>query len=99
MSEDKLLWKIQKYLLTKGFNANANQIKVIRLLMDGELTKTEIARRTKLSKNTIYQMLNKFEAQGFLKKNRDWSDLRGEPITIADDFVDKINENLPIMFE
>jgi hypothetical protein len=64
MSEDKLLWKIQKYLLTKGFNANANQIK-----------------------------------QGFLKKNRDWSDLRGEPITIADDFVDKINENLPIMFE
>lgn len=72
-----------------GFKGTNNQIKVVKLLLTEEITKTMVAKKVKVANNTISYMLGRFDANGMLEFRPNLNDMRGDLVTLSDNFIRK----------
>jgi DNA-binding MarR family transcriptional regulator len=82
--------RLREVLISLNFKATPNQMRVVRLLMEKPTTKTKVAEEVKVSKNTVFYMLEKFESCGMLKYEPNFDDMRSQFVTLSKDFRNKI---------
>lgn len=78
------------------FKATRLQMRTVRLLYTEPTTKTKLANKLKVERTTIHYILAKFEDKGMLNFSPNLQDMRGELVTLSENFIKKLTHT-PIM--